>query len=659
MALMLLIGAQTAAVAQELTVSDIEFIDEGYNEEEYPMIILTKEGSVLNVHLLHYLAHPDTEEFVITPNMSGGSDGEPYSVSIGVENIDDSETTVITTFGVSFNVHGIEANSFYLSCWWYKGMVSLTEGDPLELWENKNIDKDGVIYTLDNKTKTAALSVAGYVEGEYNIPEELDYEGETFLLTSIGIRAFSGNTSLTSVVIPKSVTNIGGGAFYRCSNLTDLYCHAENVPTTGVNVFTESSVATATLHVPAGSVEEYKTTSPWNEFGIIEALPTPKILPFVQDGKVWSYYVTNFNHEWEETYSLEGDTTISSRKCVKLYYNQNLYKGAMFEEGGNVYFIAPGSTTPALMYDFSSEPGTIITVGPYELRINEKKLAKYRGEYLKIIDYSPLEDEYGEYEWIDGLGIDCGGLLTDIVEGTAWRTGGERYLKTCSINGEVVYDEDDFYTSAQIVNENEVNYATDQMATIVLPTAPDASKGKYYRLDRCEDGQIIFEQELQPQAHIPYIIVPSEDFSIDTSTLDLAGLSNDTVSIGGISFIGSYVGETLNEPEGFYFDIIDTTPDCSLSLSGETGKVAHIGALRAYLQVSWDEPYNHGGSKAPGEKLGILLKDYGTGIGDAKRLNDKGKMINDNSIYDLSGRRISGKPARGVYIKDGKKVAIK
>ena len=202
-----------------------------------------------------------------------------------------------------------------------------------------------------------------------------------------------------------------------------------------------------------------------------------------------------------------------------------------------------------------------------------------------------------------------------------------------------------------------VTYTADQIATIVLPTVPDASKGKYYRLDRCEEGQIIFEQELQPQAHIPYIIVPSEDFSIDTSTLDLAGLGNDTVSIGGISFIGSYDSETFTEPEGFYIDIIDTTPDCGFASMEETGKVAQIGALRAYLQVSWDEPYNHGGSKSPGEKLEIVLKDKGTNI--ASPLGETGKGA---SVYDLQGRRISGKsfPLKGVrgsgiYIENGKK----
>ena len=51
-----LIGALSGVNAQEPTVSDIEFIDEGYNHE-HPLIILTKEGSALNVQLcLTYLS---------------------------------------------------------------------------------------------------------------------------------------------------------------------------------------------------------------------------------------------------------------------------------------------------------------------------------------------------------------------------------------------------------------------------------------------------------------------------------------------------------------------------------------------------------------------------------------------------------------------------
>ena len=50
-----------------------------------------------------------------------------------------------------------------------------------------------------------------------------------------------------------------------------------------------------------------------------------------------------------------------------------------------------------------------------------------------------------------------------------------------------------------------------------------------------------------------------------------------------------------------------------------------------------------------------------TGISDASRLNDKGKMINDKDVvYDLQGRKLDRQPAeKGVYIINGRKVVIR
>ena len=215
-------------------------------------------------------------------------------------------------------------------------------------------------------------------------------------------------------------------------------------------------------------------------------------------------------------------------------------------------------------------------------------------------------------------------------------------------NDEVLYD---VWPEKETIMGDPVTYTAGQMATIILPTTPDASKGKYYRLDRYEDGQIIFEQELQPQAHVPYIIVPNEDFCIAPGTLDLEGCYRDTVSIAGISFIGSYVSKTFDYQEGFYIEIIDTTPDCRYDES------CVIGALRAYLLVHWDDPYNQGGTKVPPlERLEIVLRDDGTGI----KSIDNGQLIMDNSVYDLSGRKIiNGKLPQGIYIEEGKKRVAK
>lgn len=89
-------------------------------------------------------------------------------------------------------------------------------------------------------------------------------------VTSIGIGAFDYCTRLKSVKIPRSVTSIGAYAFYGCYSLKDVYCYAVNVPTTdsqpdGDWVF--CNLGSVKLHVPAASLEAYKTAWPWKVFG--------------------------------------------------------------------------------------------------------------------------------------------------------------------------------------------------------------------------------------------------------------------------------------------------------------------------------------------------------------------------------------------------------
>ena len=91
-------------------------------------------------------------------------------------------------------------------------------------------------------------------------------------VTGIGDFAFSGCSGLTSVTIPNSVTSIGKWAFSGCPELLDVYCHAEKVPSTGIDIFGNSPIQKVTLHVPAASIDNYKATEPWRSFGKIVAL---------------------------------------------------------------------------------------------------------------------------------------------------------------------------------------------------------------------------------------------------------------------------------------------------------------------------------------------------------------------------------------------------
>ena len=223
------------------------------------------------------------------------------------------------------------------------------------------------------------------------------------------------------------------------------------------------------------------------------------------------------------------------------------------------------------------------------------------------------------------------------------------------------YENNTMQDYAGVESTEVVSFTQDQMATIILPTAPDADKGKYYKLDRYEDGQIVFMQELQPQARIPYIIIPNQDFSVEVKETELEGQSSESVSIDGISFFGTFQRSEISCPEGCYIDIIDTTPDCCLSPFGEMGKGAIVGALRGYLIVHWDDPYNPGGTKSPQEKMQIVLKDDPDGINTLSNSPLKGE-----DIYDLSGKRISSAEnssffilhsslKKGLYIQNGRK----
>ena len=110
-------------------------------------------------------------------------------------------------------------------------------------------------------------------------------------VTSIGVNAFSGCSGLSSVTIPNSVTSIEKCAFANCSDLTDVYCYAGIVPSTISDAFEGSYIEYATLHVPARSIDDYKTAEPWKNFKNIVKIGMPEhSLIYMIDNEVYKLY---------------------------------------------------------------------------------------------------------------------------------------------------------------------------------------------------------------------------------------------------------------------------------------------------------------------------------------------------------------------------------
>ena len=87
-------------------------------------------------------------------------------------------------------------------------------------------------------------------EGNVIIPAEVEYNGKTYKVTSIGMAAFLVCTKLTSIIIPDGVTIINVSAFAGCSGLTSIII-PDGVTSIGNGAFRDCSSLTS-INFPDG-----------------------------------------------------------------------------------------------------------------------------------------------------------------------------------------------------------------------------------------------------------------------------------------------------------------------------------------------------------------------------------------------------------------------
>jgi len=203
--------------------------------------------------------------------------------------------------------------------------------------------------------------------------------------------------------------------------------------------------------------------------------------------------------------------------------------------------------------------------------------------------------------------------------------------------------------SGDIIMTNRLDFRSGQQATIILPEAPDPSWGRYYRLDqRNDDGVIIFVREGTPQANVPYVIFPEDDFSID-----LSGYVNEEMPEAGsllfpdsdedtpLGLFGTYQSRfAYSMYATYHVSLLDSTPDCQM---GTSGNLPRVGAFRAYIVG-----YNTGSMYD--DKLKLIFVEESDDISEVPVAKAQEKLL-----FDLQGRRMNGIPQKGVYIQNGRK----
>ena len=145
--------------------------------------------------------------------------------------------------------------------------LAAAQATPLMAQQNYDFQVGQLYYKITDaaKREVAVVSEISYYPynnnkptGAISIPATVVNGGNTYSVTSVGVGAFYGCTELTAINIPNSVTSIGNSAFYGCKGLTSI-----NIPSgvTSIEAYTfEKCSGLTSISIPSGVTKIEKGT---------------------------------------------------------------------------------------------------------------------------------------------------------------------------------------------------------------------------------------------------------------------------------------------------------------------------------------------------------------------------------------------------------------
>ena len=430
----------------------------------------------------------------------------------------------------------------------------------------------------------------------------------------------------------------------------------------------------------------------------------------LQEGKVWNYvlhYVTqDFQFMTCESQTwIDGDTIIDGRPCYRVCTTDCYESGAeqsvryMYEEDGRVYQMA--SHSAIILYDFSLDETTGLTDDilhsgwcPEDCQVSKTDTVFVKGHYRKRIHFS-----WADWCWVEGIGSTAnlnqpfGNPVSD----------GKRYeFVSCYMDGACLFEKDDFNAPG----------VTDGIQNSYLPMLQDGKKwvttiGTYSYTHYIEGDTLIggntwkkvyannYDQPvfsyygaIRQEGEMVYGIAAEQDeplllydFGLNVGDIlywvekQLPGGKPKIYYISKSAVLG--VGHKITVED------IDTIQVNGQELRRITLKSMYIikapptssGSATAFNPYYvWVEGIGcEGGLFVSGRKimddceLYCMMNDsvifeyedfHLPGVTDGIQKYEQA-VSQGGEIFDLQGRRLQAAPAKGLYIRDGKKYLVR
>ena len=188
---------------------------------ESRVLVLTKEGDIISCEVQGYYANCGVRSFDIESEYLKGEHA-PDSIFVDIKPVIPAQMNCTCPYNVYFTIRNVKADSFFLYCWLYSGMVSFKESSQVILnISSQQVTIDGSQYIIYKPGQQSMLYRMGTDESELQVPSTISYEGQDYSVASLFEQSLSGKET-TRLILPKTIRKIDEDN----AEFTNLFCYA-------------------------------------------------------------------------------------------------------------------------------------------------------------------------------------------------------------------------------------------------------------------------------------------------------------------------------------------------------------------------------------------------------------------------------------------------